>query len=388
MALPGNWRDIVKSAMANATAGDKQTTSGTQSPSLNFRLALDQAQQKQLQRQVASLTKQASALKGKTDKNSKKLQAQVAANLKLAQDRLGAVGKRIVTTQNSIYEKSGQYEKLLSGANRDAFLALETVFKQYGLESLAGKIYNYVKNGYSSDTISILLQDTKEYKQRFAANDLRVKAGLPVLSPADYINTENAYRQLMRQSGLPEGFYDSNKDFTDMISRDVSPTELQSRVDMATQATTLANPYYKQALNQIGIDDGHLAAYFLDPDRSIPLLQKAAATAQAGAAALQSGLTFDQTYAEQLATMGISADQAREGYQQVAGQLGTMQALGTMYGEGWNQRSGEEAAFGTAGGVAASNKQNRLLSQERGAFGGGTGAAQRQGGLTQAGGAQ
>src|SRR5690606_32920485 len=133
-------------------------------------------------------------------------------------------------------ESSGQYDKLLTGANRDAYMALNSMFKTYGLGSLASRVYDYVKNGYSADTITVLLQDTPEYKKRFAANEARQKAGLNVLSPAEYISTENSYRQIMRQSGLPAGFYDSTDDFTKWISTDISPTELQSRVDLATQA--------------------------------------------------------------------------------------------------------------------------------------------------------
>jgi len=347
-------------------------------------LKLLQQQQKTLQAQVNGLTKQIASLKGKKDKNSQRLLGAAQDSLKAAQSRLNASSKQLTTVQNRYYESTGQYDKLLTGSNRDAFLALETVFKQYGLESLAGKIYDYVKNGYSSDTISILLQDTKEYKQRFAANEARVKDGLPVLSPADYISTENSYRQLLRSSGLPEGFYDSNDDFTEWLSKDVSPTEIQSRVDLATQATALANPYYKQALSQIGIGNGEMAAYFLDADRALPLLQKSAATAQIGAAALQQGLTFDKTYAEQLATSGVTAAQAQQGYSQVASELGTMQDLASIYGSTWTQSESEQATFGTS--ATASAKKAGLASRERGAFSSATGGA--RGGLAQSGGAK
>lgn len=351
---------------------------------LAIQLKMFQAQQKTLQAQVNGLTNQINKLKGKKDKNSQRLLGAAQASLKTAQARLTAASKQLGTVQNKYYESTGQYDKLLTGSNRDAFLALETVFKQYGLGSLAGKIYDYVKNGYSSDTISILLQDTKEYKQRFAANEARVKAGLPVLSPADYINTENSYRQLLRQSGLPEGFYDSNDDFTEWLSKDVSPTEIQSRVDLATQATALANPYYKQALNQIGVGDGEMAAYFLDADRALPILQKNAATAQIGAAALQQGLTFDKTYAEQLATSGVTADQAQQGYSQVANELSTMKNLGNIYGTQWTQQQSEQSVFGTN--AAATAQKANLLNRERGAFGSATGGARS--GLTQSGGAK
>ena len=70
----------------------------------------------------------------------------------------------------------------LTGADRDAAVALTNLFRQYGLESLAPRIVDFIKQGYGPDVITIMLQETPEYKQRFAANDKRVAAGLPALS--------------------------------------------------------------------------------------------------------------------------------------------------------------------------------------------------------------
>lgn len=279
----------------------------------------------------------------------------------------------IAGLQNKVWEASGQYDKLLKGTERDAYMAINALFKTYGLDSLAGKIYGYVKNGYSADTISILLQDTSEYKTRFAGNEARKQAGLPVLSPAEYLATEASYRQVMQEAGLPPGFYDSPSDFSGWLGKNISPNEIKDRVDLATQATILSNPDYRRALNQMGIDNGQITAYFLDTNRALPYIQKAAATAQIGAEALTQNLLFDAGYAEELATRGVSAEQARAGYSQIAGELDTMRALGMQYGEDWTQRTSEEATFGTS--AEAAQKKGRLLSRERGAFSGGAGAA-------------
>lgn len=304
--------------------------------------------------------------------------------LKALNAQLASYKKQMPALQNSLWEATGQYDKLLTGENRDAFMAVNALFKNYGLESLAGKIYEYVKNGYSADTISILLQDTSEYKQRFQGNEARKAAGLPVLSPAEYLSTEASYRQIMQSAGLPSGFYDQPSDFSVWIGKNVSPSEIEGRVDLATQATVLSNPSYRKALNQMGIDDAHLTAYFLDPNKAMPILQKSAATAQIGAEALSQGLTFDQSYAELLATSGVTRDQAQSGYSQVSAELNTMSSLGQIYGEKWDQRTSEEALFQGSG--EAIKKKGRLLSQERGAFAGSTGGA--RGGLSSGGGAK
>lgn len=335
-----------------------------------------------LRKTVDSLKAQAAKLKGKDDRASKVKLTAIEAQLKAYNARLEGASKKFNDAHTKYYEATGQYDKLLKGTNRDAFLAIKTLFKSYGLETLASKIYDYVKNGYSGDTISILLQDTPEYKARFAGNEARLKAGLPVLSAGEYLATEASYRQIMESAGLPIGFYDQTSDFTNWIARNTSPSEIQSRVDLATQATVLAPASYRKALEQMGISSTELTAYFLNPTKALPFLQKSAATAAIGAEALSQGLTFNQSYAEQLAGSGVSAAQAQQGYSQIAQEMGTMQGLGTIYGDQWSQAEAEESTFGTS--AAAASKKAGLIAKERGAFSGSAGGAKA--GLGQRGG--
>jgi hypothetical protein len=264
-------------------------------------------------------------------------------------------------------------EEALKGEDRDAYQALKVLFTDYGLGSLAPKILEYVQQGYGSDTITILLQRTDEYKKRFAANETRRAKGMPVLSPQEYLATEQAYRQLMRASGMPEGFYDSIEDFQNFLANDVSPTELKSRVDLANQATALASDDVKAALGQMGIGQGNMVAYFLDPTRATTLIQKQMATAQIGAAALKNDLMFNQQRAEQLALTGVTAEQAQQGYGAIAGFLGDAQNLAKIYGDDYSQATAEAEIFGQSG--EAANQRKKLASRERASFGGAAGAA-------------
>lgn len=264
-------------------------------------------------------------------------------------------------------------EEMLQGEDRDAYLALLSLFSGYGLGSLAPKILEYVQQGYGADTISVLLQRTDEYKQRFAGNEARRAAGMQVLSPAEYLATEEAYRQLMRNAGLPEGFYDQPSDFTQFISKDVSPTELKQRVDIANLATANADPATKQALAQMGIFGPDVTAYFLDPTRATTLIQKQMGTAQIGAAALRNNLEFNQGRAADWYLQGVTADKAAEGYGAIAGFLGDVSKLGKIYGEEYNQATAEAEVFGSSG--AAQQQRKRLASAERGQFGGAAGGA-------------
>lgn len=262
----------------------------------------------------------------------------------------------------------------LTGANRDAFVALNSLFTSYGLGTLAPKIFSYIQNGYSADTIALLLQDTTEYKTRFAGNTAREKAGLAVLSPADYLATEASYRQIMASAGLPKSFYDQPSDFAQWIGGDVSPTEIKSRVDLATAATTMADPYTKQQLSAYyGVDESHLTAYFLDQTKALPLLQKQEAAAQFGAEAARRGLLSDPTRMEDYVTQGFTQSQASQGFQQVAEELPNLQALAARFGTTFSQVEEESSVFGT--GAASVDKKRGLANQERAMFSGNAGAA-------------
>lgn len=243
----------------------------------------------------------------------------------------------------------------LTGDQRNAYSALVMIFNQYGLGSLAPNILKYVQQGFNSDTITLLLQDTDAYKQRFAGNQQRLKNGYAVLSPAEYIATENAYRQSMRAAGLPAGFYDSPSDFSSFIGNDVSASEMNNRVQLASQATLTASPQYTQALKEMGLSHGDLTAYFLDPTRALPILQQQAATAAIGSEAIVRGLTFDQGYAKQLAQAGFSQSQAAQGYGQIANEFGRLGQAAGQFGVHYGFTTEEQAIFQPGAGAAGQN---------------------------------
>lgn len=276
-------------------------------------------------------------------------------------------------TQTTIADRP-DFASQLTGANRDAFVALNALFTSYGLGTLAPKIFSYIQNGYSADTIALLLQDTQEYKTRFAGNELRKKAGLAVLSPADYLATEASYRQIMASAGLPKSFYDQPQDFTNWIGGDVSPTEVKSRVDLAVAATTQADKYTKAQLAAFyGVDDAHLTAYFLDQTRALPLLQKQEQAAQLGAEAARRGLLADRATMEDYVNQGFTQSMAAQGFQQVADELPNLQALAARFGTTFGQAEEQSTVFGTDANALA--KKRGLASQERALFGGASGGA-------------
>ena len=256
----------------------------------------------------------------------------------------------------------------LTGANRDAAIALTNLFTSYGLGSLAPAIVDFIKQGYSGDTITVLLADTPEYKKRFAANDARIKKGLPALSPAEYLATESAYRQVMSQAGVPKGFYDQPSDFQKWIEGDVSPSEFQTRVQAAESTINSASPetlaYFKKFYSK-----GDMIAYALDQSRAAPLVGKQFEAAKIGGAAAAQGIDVGSSLAEELAGYGVNQQQAQAGFGQIAQDLANVNKLASL---GGGQHLGAEdlARETFTGDAKIADIRNKLASQERGRFGG------------------
>lgn len=266
----------------------------------------------------------------------------------------------------------------LSGPDRNTYTAIVAILKSWGIESLASTVLKYVQDGYDGPTISVLLPETKEYKKRFAGNEARMKAGLPVLSPAEYIATEDAYRQAARAAGLPKGFYDQTSDFTKFISADVSPTEFNQRVQLAQNEIYNAPPEQVALLKKWypELSTGDLTAHLLDPKTALPLLQNKINAANIGTAAQHAGVGIDAATASDLVKNGVTQSQAIGGFQTVADFDHTLGNLGAIYGQDYGSTDAEAEVFGLKGSTQAEQKRKGLLSQERAAFGGSGGLGQ------------
>jgi hypothetical protein len=262
----------------------------------------------------------------------------------------------------------------LSGDQRNAYAAVMDMLTQFGLESLAPKILGYVQQGFDSSTIGYELQQTSEWKTRFAANDARVKAGLPVLSPAEYIATERSYRQIMQSAGVPVGFYDQTSDFQKFLEQDVSPQEVQSRVQSATDFINRGDPQELAMMRQF-YTDGDMIAFALDPKRAAPLVGKAFDAATIAGQAAGQGLSVDKGLAESLAGQGVNRQQAQQGFSLIASEQPNANKLAAISGEnGFTTEDLVKETFQSSSEIA--QRRQKLASQERGRFNGQSGIGQ------------
>jgi hypothetical protein len=314
---------------------------------------------------------QAGALGGGTDTLN-------ALNTLIAQGELKPVAPDTPATPD---DPAAPEIKTLSGS---AANELKAILRRYGLEGLFDPLSAALINDptliKNTDALFGSVRGTPQSQARFRGNIEREKKNLPFLSEAEYISQEQAYLTVNRNLGLPRGFYDAQNDWANFIANDVSPVEYSNRIQQAYNVVKNSDP---EVLNQLKmfipeLQDADLAAYILDPSRSVQEIERKARGATIAAAGKTSGgmqLTAQQ--AESLALQGVSTQAAQQGFAQIGQTAGLFRPLqgeetitqqdilaGTFTNEQAAQqriarrRRRRQAEFEAGGGLAGTGNRN------------------------------
>lgn len=257
-------------------------------------------------------------------------------------NRLSQARQAVAGVSTTTPDPSGTAGAFAAQQKSDAFSRMSALLARFGLSDLEGFMKTVIASGavdlQDPNALIFSLRGQDAYRRRFAANDARIKAGLPELDPSSYIALEEQYRQLLAANGLPNNFYNDQTDFQKWIEGDVSPAELQQRIQEGYRAVADADPQVRAQMKQLyDVSEGDLAAYFLDPERTKPLLTTKERVRQAQASSIaargleQGGMQLTKEEAEDLASRGITAEQAAQNF-------GEMKSLSGLY----QQMTGEE----------------------------------------------
>ena len=297
-----------------------------------------------------------------------------------------------------------------STALQSAANSLQAILESYGLTGgIATGVTAMLQNGLDITTIQTILDSpdpmgaikglglsptqfsaaqglVTSWQTRFVGNQTRIAAGLNPLDPATYIANEQSYKQVMTMAGIPASSpLQSTAYLGQLMGTDVSPAEVQMRVNTATAAIQNEDPQVlAQLQSQYGLSLSTIATHLLDPTVAAPLVQQEYNAANIGAEAARAGtnIAFGATgplSAMGLAAQGITQNQAAAGFQSIASQQPAMQSLAGRY-QGYGNAGGvgqqlEASTFGTSGAAAAQANLERLKTQEVSAFSGSAGAA-------------
>jgi hypothetical protein len=231
------------------------------------------------------------------------------------------------------------------------------------------------------------IYNSEAYKTRFSANetirkrmaDGKGRPGDRLLKPAEYIETEDTFREIIASAGLPTGFYDTQEDFSNFIANGVSASELTSRVNIAQSALQKADKNIVDALKSYyNLSQNDLVAYLLDKDKAFniiegrftfttPELEKQYKSAEIGGMATRAGMSATKAFAEEIQTAGKGA-QAEEAFQTAATNQKDYRRLLGLSGEVVNNEDLVRQQLGLAGGTEVGIKTKKLASQERARF--------------------
>lgn len=212
---------------------------------------------------------------------------------------------------------------------QDSLAYLKSVLDYYDLGSLSQWAWNQLVAGNSPDQIMQELRQTPEFKRRFPAIEQRRAAGLSPMSVDEILAYEKQARWVMHSAGLPLGFYDSRESLQSFIAKDVSLSELSQRIQLAAQDYFSTDTTLRDELGRIyGLTPGQHLAYILDSKTALPLIQRQWLSASLSAAAVNTGYGgLTQSEAESLSGIGVTREQAAQGFNTLQSQRGLFTPL-------------------------------------------------------------
>lgn len=275
----------------------------------------------------------------------------------------------------------------------DAFALLEAQLRQWGLSSLASTFISLATKGFKpQEALNKIKYDTStnpdtgkpwnaDYTKRFSGNAARIKQGLNAYTEAEYLTLEDSYADTLRRNNLTTLIStnaESNQaQFAGYMEKGLSATEFADRIDEVSQRVIYANKETKDQFREFfpALTDTDIISYILRPDITMPVLKTKIAAAEIGGVSKQVGLGGTSLgMAETLAQAGVTRDEARVGYGQIAEFLPDAELYSQIYkqeGITYNKETAEQDVFLNQ--ADATRKRKRLASLERASFEGSSG---------------
>ena len=246
------------------------------------------------------------------------------------------------------------------------------------LDQLTKVIDDYISQDYDIDTISVLLPQTEAYKTRFKGNEERAKAGLSMLSPAEYIQSEEQYNEILKRFNL--GDLSTRDTFATLIGGQVSAAELTDRVVNVYDRIRNADPALRaemdrvEALSRGQLSDADFAKALLTGGTGAEELKRKITTAEISAEARQRNLSVGR--AQELQQLGVTREEARAGFETIAQAQPVFEKLTGIYDR--TALAPEESQTELEREVfqgMASERRRRVAQQEQASFSGRSGLA-------------
>ena len=238
---------------------------------------------------------------------------------------------------------------LIAQSQNSAKAILTGLLAQFGLQDLGNWANEQIMLGKDANAVVMEMRYGTDptvraaYDTRFPGMALRRAAGMSEISESAYIETVRGYNQIAKTAGLNADFLGTGDSVTQLIAGDISLSEWRSRVQVAEEASRVADPEVLNMLStRYNYDQKDIVALFLDPEKTKSYMANKrvlGASKIAGVSATLIGReqSFSQELSEYLNDMGVQKREAAARLVPVAGLaqsvLGEQQISGTLIGE-------------------------------------------------------
>ena len=227
------------------------------------------------------------------------LQQQMAQTAALTQS-VGQLEKSIQTGNNAVLLGARESAKYSAEASADVSLTT------WGIDTpeMTKLVHNLASAGMvSPNEILEHVRSTNTYKAAFPGlAEYNTSPGAIHMTESQYQTYTQTVMNTATQFGAP---MPSQTEIGNLLKGHVSAAEYNQRVTDIYSAVSNADPNVKKLLaEQYGVDQNNLMAYFADPKKALPVMQRQVATAEIQDYGSRVGLTgLTQTGASQLADM-------------------------------------------------------------------------------------
>jgi hypothetical protein len=305
-----------------------------------------------------------------------------------------------------------QYQTRLDGLNRDKELDAiaarnEAARKAANVQTATESLRIFLKNlffdsedafiedvlraakgdfelGLDSEVILKKMEDYENpnslFAKRFAGNVELRKQGIEPLSPEVYLQQERSYREYLNAVGLND--IATRENFATFVGKRIAPTEVARRIENVFDVWDTADTPYKAELERtLGLTGqtarNEVAKVLLLGEKAAAELQKKVATAGVATEARVRG--FGVGAAEELGAMGVTREQARTGYENIALTQPRLSQLSEIYTKTTPDAAGLQTELEREQFQGMqSERRRRLAEQEQTSFMGRSGTAGSQ----------
>jgi hypothetical protein len=250
----------------------------------------------------------------------------------------------------------------------DAYAMLSAQLADWGLTDLDDVVRDMLTDGDAAEVIPLKIRQTESYKNKFGRMLEYNRTHGMSLSEAEYLQTVDQLKATVRRY-VGSGHFDGDDWVDKWVQGDVSPTELNDRLQEVQEDYLNQDPSVKNWWAAHGLAPQQAMATMLDPSLTETDLKKKLGAGTIGGAAwraFKGQYDLSEDRASSFSTAGVSGTDAFKAYQGIASREHYDQMLARGQGTQFTRQDEENEQL--LGDQDAAKKRRRMYDTDEGQF--------------------